>query len=84
MAKVLSSITSKESITPMSCWPMPSRAPQRSSEAMQSSEVTGSPSCHSRPSRSVKVQVRLSSLTSQLSTICGCGVRLSSMAKSVS
>ena len=55
----------------MSFWPMPSRTLQRFSEAMQSSAVTGWPSCHSRPSRSVKVQVSLSSLTLHLSTICG-------------
>ena len=50
---------------------MASRAPQRLIDAMQSSAVTGAPSCHSRPSRSVKVQVSLSALISWRSTICG-------------
>ena len=63
---------------------MPSRADQRLSEATQSSAVTGAPSCHSRPSRSVKVQVSLSSLTVQVSTICGLTCRLRSSANSVS
>jgi hypothetical protein len=40
-------------------------------EATQSSDVTGLPSCHRRPSRSVIVYVSLSALTSVLSTICG-------------
>ena len=35
--------------------PMTSRLPQRLSEAMQSSAVTGAPSCQSSPSRRVKV-----------------------------
>ena len=34
-----------------------------------SADVTGWPSCHLRPSRSLKIQVSLSSLTVQLSTI---------------
>ncbi len=63
---------------------MPSRAPQRLSEAMTSSEVTGAPSWNLSPSRSVKVQVFLSSEVSQLSTICGCGFMFSSIANSVS
>ena len=36
-------------------WSMPSFWPQRSIEAIVSSDVTGSPSCHSRLLRSVKV-----------------------------
>ena len=63
---------------------MASRAPQRLSDAMQSSAVTGLPSCHSSPSRSVKVQVSLSALISWRSTICGCGLSLPSSANSVS
>ena len=63
---------------------MASRAPQRLIEAMQSSEVTGVPSCHSRPSRRVKVQVSLSAETSYLSTICGLTTLFSSDANSVS
>ena len=53
--KVLSSTASIEAMLAMSCWPMPSRLPQRAIEAMQSAEVTGVPSCHFRPSRSVMV-----------------------------
>ncbi len=55
----------------MSFWPIVSRAPQRLIDCMQSSEVTGVPSCHSRPSRRVKVHTVLSADTSYLSTICG-------------
>ena len=39
----------------MSFWPSASFAPQRLIEAMQSSAVTGLPSCQRSPSRSVKV-----------------------------
>ena len=75
----LSSVT-----TPKSFWPIESLAPQRLIEATQSSAVTGLPSCHSRPSRSVKVQVSLSGETSHLSTICGLTSSFSSRANSVS
>ena len=68
----------------MSFWPIASRAPQRLIEAMQSSEVTGLPSCHSRPSRRVKVHTVLSGDTSYLSTICGFTALFSSDANSVS
>ena len=68
----------------MSCWPSASRTPQRLSEATQSSAVTGWPSCHSRPSRRVKVQVSLSAEVSYLSTICGRMFSCSSLANSVS
>ena len=70
--------------TSVSFWPIESRTAQRFSEAMQSSDVTGVPSCHSRPSRSLKVQTSPSSLVVQLSTICGLMANLSSMANSVS
>ena len=63
--------------------PMLSRAPQRS-EAITSSEVTGLPSENSRPGRRVKVQVSLSSLTCQPSSICGLYSPLLSIATSVS
>ncbi len=82
--KVLGSTTSKSVTEPIIFWPIESRAAQRLIEAMQSSEVTGLPSCHSRPSRSVKVQVSLSAETSYLSTICGLTSNFSSIAKSVS
>ncbi len=53
--KVLSSMAFMSAIAFISTWPYPSRAPQRLIEAMQSSEVTGLPSCHSSPSRKVIV-----------------------------
>ena len=53
--KVFASTTLQLSDRLMSFWPIESRAPQRLIDAMQSSAVTGAPSCHSRPSRSVKV-----------------------------
>ena len=68
----------------ISFWPIESLAPQRLIEATQSSAVTGLPSCHSRPSRSVKVQVSLSGETSHLSTICGLICCCASSANSVS
>ena len=64
--------------------PIASRADQRFSEAMQSSAVTGWPSCHSSPSRSLNVQTSPSSLVVQVSTICGFTWNFSSMAKSTS
>src|SRR5215510_1081319 len=39
----------------MTFWPSESLAAQRLIEAIQSSAVTGAPSCHRRPSRSVNV-----------------------------
>src|SRR3979409_1559566 len=69
--KVLASTALKSFTKSMSFWPMASRAPQRLIEAMQSSEVTGLPSCHSSPSRRVKVHSVFSGETSYLSTICG-------------
>ena len=82
--KVLGSTTLYSWTDSASFWPIESRADQRLSEATQSSDVTGVPSCHSRPSRSLKVQVRPSSLVVQLSTICGLTCNFSSMANSVS
>ena len=64
--------------------PSASFSVQRLIEGTTSAEVTGVPSCHFSPSRSLKVQVSLSSLTVQLSTICGCGSNLPSIANSVS
>ena len=64
MLMVLASGAASSVTKPISFWPIVSRAPQRLSEATQSSAVTGLPSCHSRPSRRVKVQVSLSALTS--------------------
>ena len=55
MAKVLASIVFSSPVAFSSSWPKASRAPQRLIEAMQSSEVTGVPSLHSRPSRRVMV-----------------------------
>src|SRR4029450_563572 len=69
--KVLVSTALRSPTEAMSCWPSASRAAQRLIEAMQSSDVTGWPSCHSSPSRRVKVQVSLSGETVYLSTIWG-------------
>lgn len=65
-------------------WPTPSRAAHRFSEAMQSSAVTGLPSCHSNPSRRRIVATRPSSLILSDSAICGCGCSLASCANNVS
>ena len=61
-----------------------SRLPQRASEAVTSSPVTGAPSWNARPLRSLKVHRRLSGDTVQDSTICGLIWFLSSVPKSVS
>ena len=58
--KVLASTALNSFTKSMSLRPIASRAPQRLIEAMQSSEVTGVPSCHSSPSRKVKVHTVLS------------------------
>lgn len=68
----------------MSCLPAPSRLPQRFIDATTSLAVTGEPSWKVSPSRSLKVYTLRSSLTVQLSTICGCGFRFSSLENSVS
>ena len=82
--KVLSSILFHSFVAAASAWPIASFFDQRVSEAMASSEVTGAPSCHFKPSRSVNVQVSLSALVSYFSTICGWIFCCSSMANSVS
>ncbi len=84
MTNVLGSLTSMPSTKVISFWPVESLAAQRLMEATQSSAVTGWPSCHSSPSRSVKVWVSLSSDTSYLPTICGLISPFSSVANSVS
>ena len=84
MTNVLASVGFSSATKLMSFWPMPSRAPQRLRDATQSSAVTGWPSCHSRPSRKLKVHVSLSALTLHLSTISGCTWSFSSRANSVS
>src|SRR5215472_9244708 len=61
--KVLSSTFSRPATDAIIFWPIESRAAQRLIEAMQSSEVTGVPLLHCSPSRSVNVQVSLSSDT---------------------
>src|SRR5260370_28495522 len=81
---VLASTTSKSRTELIIFWPIESRAAQRLIEAMQSSEVTGLPSCHSTPSRQVKVQLSLSAESSYLSTIWGFTSNFSSIAQSVS
>src|SRR5262249_47882201 len=57
MTKVLASSASTPETNVISFWPVESFAAHRLIEAMQSSDVTGWPSCHSRPSRGVKVCV---------------------------
>ena len=77
--KRLSSSGLISSVSDSSFWPNPLRAPQRLMEATQSIDRTGSLSWNSNPSRSVKVQVSLSSLISWPWTICGFGVSDASM-----
>ena len=84
MRNVLASTASKPLTKDIIFWPVASFAPQRLIDAMQSSDVTGLPSCHRRPSRSVSVYTRPSALTVYLSTICGCTLPLASVANSVS
>ena len=78
----------RSSTAPIDCVTLASRPPctslsvKRLIEGSTSAVVTGEPSVHFRPSRSLKVQVSLSSLTVQLSTICGCGSSLASKANS--
>src|ERR1700719_1552920 len=55
MVKLLGPWAAMVSTNDMTFWPSASRAAQRLIEAMQSSAVTGAPSCHSRPSRRVNV-----------------------------
>jgi hypothetical protein len=64
--------------------PIASRLPQRCSEAITSSPVTGLPSWNSRPLRSLKVHSRLSALTVHDSTICGLILAFSSVPNRVS
>ena len=64
--------------------PTASLAPQRLSDATQSSAVTGWPSWNLSPSRSVNEYFMWSLLSLYLSTICGWSLRLPSSAKSVS
>lgn len=82
MLKVRSSIAFIDCVTRASRPPCTSLSVKRLIEGRTSAEVTGDPSCHLSPSRSLKVQVSLSSLTVQLSTICGCGSSLASSANS--
>ena len=84
MVKVLASTALNSLTKSMSFWAIVSRLPQRLSEATQSSAVTGLPSCHSSPSRRVKVHSVLSGETSYLPTICGLKALFSSIANSVS
>ena len=68
----------------MSRRPTASRAPQRRSEATQSSAVTGWPSWNLRPSRKVNEYFMWSRLAVHLSTIWGWSLRSPSSAKRVS
>ena len=82
--KVLSSTTLYSEMKAASFTPIESLALQRFSEATQSSAFTGLPSCHSSPSRRVKLQTSPSSLVFQVSTICGLTSKFASIANSVS
>ena len=84
MTKVLRSTGAIFDSEAISSRPSASLAPQRLSEATQSSAVTGAPSWNLSPSRSVNEYFIESLLTVCLSTICGCSFRFSSSAKSVS
>jgi hypothetical protein len=84
MVKVLSFTAFISATNSIIFWPIASRAAQRLIEATQSSAVTGLPSCHSSPSRRVKVHSFLSADTSCLSTICGFTTLFSSLENSVS
>ncbi|MEY9474573.1 hypothetical protein ABH992_006972 [Bradyrhizobium yuanmingense] len=53
--KVFASTGSSEAVIAKMRRPSALRVPQRRSEATQSADVTGWPSCHFRPSRSVNV-----------------------------
>ena len=55
MVKVFAPWAAIASTKDMIFWPSVSLAAQRLIEAMQSSAVTGLPSCHTSPSRRVKV-----------------------------
>ena len=55
MRNVFASTTGMSLTKDIIFWPIASFAPQRLIDATQSSAVTGVPSCHSRPSRSVIV-----------------------------
>ncbi len=83
MVKVRASTASKPATEAIIRWPIESRAAQRLIEAMQSSEVTGSPLLHLL-ARRVNVQVSWSGETLQLSTISGFTSSLSSSANSTS
>jgi len=84
MRKVRSSTTSYPSIARDICSPIGFFLAQRVSDATQSLAVTGAPSCHFSPSRSLNVYVIESGLTSKLSTICGFGSNFESSANKVS
>ena len=81
---VFASTASSDTVAASNILPRASRPPQRLSEATQSAAVTGAPSCHFNPSRRTKVQVSLSALLCQVSTICGLISPASFMANSVS
>jgi len=82
--KVFASVAWSLPVAASSIRPSASRLPQRSSEATQSSAVTGAPSWNWRPLRSVNDHFIRSRLTVDLSTICGRGCRVTSLANSVS
>ena len=82
--KVRSLTTSSDSSSRISSVPDTSFAPQRLIDATQSAAVTGAPSCHFSPSRSVNVYFFLSGDSVQVSIICGLTWPLESTANRVS
>jgi hypothetical protein len=82
--KLRASVASIDAVAASSMRPSGSRGAQRRSDSTHSAAVTGAPSCHLRPSRRRKRQVRRSVEVSHASTICGLIWPRSSMANSVS
>ena len=82
--KVRSLTTSSEASSRITSVPDTSFAPQRLIDATQSAAVTGAPSCHFRPWRSVNVYVFLSGESVYVSIICGLTWPLESTENSVS
>ena len=81
---VRSSTATRDSARCIIAPPGAERAAQRRIEATASAARTGDPSWKRMPSRRRKVQVIPSSLRVQVSTICGLGSNLESIANSTS
>jgi hypothetical protein len=83
-AKLFRSVAFSVPVAASMSLPSESFLPHRSSEATQSSGVTGVPSWKRSPSRRVNVYFSASRLTVYVSTICGLIWRFASVANSVS